>query len=61
MSEEFVTVNQTAELLGVSRLTIRRRISDGTINAYRVGRFIRIPRTELDKLLSPIPAGGASK
>jgi excisionase family DNA binding protein len=38
-----VSLAEYAELHGVSPWTIRRRISDGTIEAFRLGRLIRIP------------------
>lgn len=43
---------------GVSTKTIRRRIADGSLTAYRVGpRIIRIDMAEVERLLRPI--GGA--
>ncbi len=42
------TIPQTAEALNVSYATVRRRISDGTIKAYRVGpREIRLDRASV--------------
>ena len=39
---DLVSLAVAAESLGVSVKTIRRRISDGTVRGYRVGRLIRI-------------------
>ncbi|MCC2030034.1 excisionase family DNA-binding protein [Microbacterium sp. YMB-B2] len=48
-----------AESLGVSVKTIRRRISDGTVRGYRVGRLIRVDPDELRRsLVSKIPTAG---
>ena len=48
-----------AESLGVSVKTIRRRISDGTVRGYRVGRLIRVDPDELrPSLVSKIPTAG---
>lgn len=35
MEQQYFTVKQTAELLGVSVSTIRRRIKDGTFETYK--------------------------
>ncbi len=40
-----------AENLGVSVKTIRRRIADGTVRGYRVGRLIRVDLDELRRSL----------
>ena len=40
-----------AENLGVSVKTIRRRIADGTVHGYRVGRLIRVDLDELRRSL----------
>ncbi len=46
----------------VSTKTIRRRIADGTIAGYRVGRLVKVDLNDLDRLVRPIPTvrgGGA--
>ena len=48
---DLVSLAVAAESLGVSVKTIRRRISDGTIRGYRVGRLIRVDMDELRKSL----------
>ncbi|BDZ43426.1 hypothetical protein GCM10025865_27250 [Paraoerskovia sediminicola] len=50
------TLEQGAELLGVSKYTVRRRISDGSITGYRVGRFVRVDLDELPELVETIPS-----
>jgi len=51
-----VSISQAAEYLGVNERTIRRRISDGQLTGYRVGkRLIRVDISELESLLKPIP------
>jgi excisionase family DNA binding protein len=45
------SIQQSADFLGVSYNTIRRRITDGTLRAYRVGpRVIRVDRDSLIEL-----------
>ena len=49
-NSDYYSIKEFAASLGVSRLTITRRIADGKINAYKVGRAWRIPKTELDQI-----------
>lgn len=51
-----VSIREAAEIYSCSTDTIRRRISDGTIPAIRVGRLIRIRREDLDNAFRSIPA-----
>jgi excisionase family DNA binding protein len=45
------SIQQAADALGVSYMTIRRRINDGTLLAYRIGpRLVRVDRESLLKL-----------
>lgn len=46
-----VSLAIAAENLGVSVKTLRRRISDGTVHGYRVGRLIRVDLDEVRKAL----------
>ena len=58
----YVSLGTAAERHSTSRRTIRRRIADGSLKAYRVGpRLIRVDVEELDKLLRPIPAGNSDE
>ncbi len=51
-----LSVAQAAERAGVSRDTIRRRIADGSLPAYRLGpKLIRIDAAAVDALFRPIP------
>lgn len=56
MTEQmFLTQQQAAEMTGLSELTIRRRISDGTLPGYRCGRNIRVLREDVIAMFKPIP------
>lgn len=46
-----LSVNQTAELLGVDTGTVYRAAANGSLGAFRVGRRILIPRAKLNELL----------
>lgn len=50
----FVAVGDAARLAGVSTKTIRRRIKDGTLPAYRLGGLVKIDAGDLHKLIVPI-------
>lgn len=50
---ELLTVNETAKLLRVSPITVRRRIADGQLEAVRVGKGIRVRREAVDEFLRP--------
>ena len=59
-SMNLVTIAVAATYLGVSTMTIRRRIADGTLPAFRTGpRLIRVDLDDLGQvLLRRIPAAG---
>ena len=51
----YITVPDAAVIIGCTQATIRRRIEDGTLPAYRLGpRSIRIKREDLGLLLQPV-------
>lgn len=49
-----MTIEQVCEYLQLSDLTIRRRISDGSLPAYKWGRAVRIRKEDVDALFSPV-------
>ncbi|MFI6424644.1 helix-turn-helix domain-containing protein [Promicromonospora sp. NPDC050880] len=52
-----VTLADAAEHFHVSVKTLRRRIADGTITGYRLGRLIRVDLNELtQRLVVTIPS-----
>lgn len=60
----WASIEDAATYLGVHPGTVRRRIAEGKLKAYRLGGklTIRVKLADLDALLTPIPtAGGASK
>ncbi|MGH3261435.1 MAG: helix-turn-helix transcriptional regulator [Trebonia sp.] len=49
---DWVTIATAAERLGLSTKSVRRRIADGTLPAYRIGpRLIRLDSADVDRLL----------
>lgn len=46
-----LTPDEAAEYLKVTRRTIDRWIADGTLKASKIGRVVRISRSEINRLL----------
>lgn len=46
------SIPEAAKRLGVSRQTMWRRVGDGTIPSYRVGRLVRIRIDVVDAILT---------
>ncbi len=53
---KLVSLVEAAEQFGISVKTLRRRIADGTVRGYRVGRLIRVDLNSLfEHLVVEIP------
>ncbi len=50
LQKEFLTVDETCQLINASRWTIYRLIDNGKLQAGKVGRNTRIPRTAINEL-----------
>lgn len=60
-ASQWVTIALAAEFFAVSEKTIRRRISDGSIEARRFGpRLIRVNLTSLASAGRPLLLGGGA-
>lgn len=58
-ARRFVSIAEAAVYSASSPRTIRRRIADGTLIAYRMGpRLVRVDLDDVDRLLTVIPVGG---
>jgi excisionase family DNA binding protein len=49
--ESFLTVAEVAELLRLNQQTVRNWIDAGSLPAVRVGRRVRIKRSDLDRIV----------
>lgn len=56
--ETFLTVADVAQLLKVNQQTVRNWIDHGRLPAVRVGRRVRIKRSDLDRILEAGYRGG---
>lgn len=55
-----ISLQDAADLLGVSTDTVRRRIADGSLDAYRIGpRLLRVDKTQVEALAKPVPTAGS--
>jgi excisionase family DNA binding protein len=55
-----VTINEAADHAHCGRSTIKRRLADGTLTAYRLGRMVRVDLDQLDAAFVPSTSEQAS-
>jgi excisionase family DNA binding protein len=61
LDESFLTVAEVAEMLKLNQQTVRNWIDQGSLPALRVGRRVRIKRSDLARVLDEgYSAGGAA-
>ena len=61
LDESFLTVAEVAEMLKLNQQTVRNWIDQGSLPAVRVGRRVRIKRSDLARVLDEgYSAGSAS-
>lgn len=54
--EGYATLEEAAEFMACSVLTVRRRISDGSLPGYKLGpRAVRVRWVDVEALFEPIP------
>ncbi|OGZ32226.1 MAG: hypothetical protein A3H02_00780 [Candidatus Niyogibacteria bacterium RIFCSPLOWO2_12_FULL_41_13] len=53
-NKDFFSVSELAQLLGISRIAVFKRIKKGQIKAVKIGRFFAIPKEELKIILGVI-------
>lgn len=51
MNYEFLTVEEIAKILKVTKMTIYRYIKAGKLTAYKIGKDFRISKETLDNFL----------
>ena len=60
-NDSFLTVAEVAELLKLNQQTVRNWIDQGSLPAVRVGRRVRIRRTDLEQVLAEGETARASE
>jgi excisionase family DNA binding protein len=49
---KLLAIPQFAELLGVSNACVRRWVLERKVSVVKVGRLVRIPATEFDRIIA---------
>lgn len=52
--DDLISTKVAATLLGVSPWTVRRMVDAGSLHGYRVGRLVRVSRSEVLASAQPI-------
>lgn len=60
LEDSFLTVAEVAEMLKLNQQTVRNWIDQGSLPALRVGRRVRIRRSDLERLLHEGRTAGAA-
>lgn len=58
---EYLSLQEAADRWGVSSKTVRRRIAEGKLAAYRSGRIIRLRVADVDAMMQPVNPWAAVK
>lgn len=54
LNKEFMTAQETADILKVNIMTIYRYIKAGKIKAYKIGKEFRIEKKEFNNFLNKV-------
>jgi excisionase family DNA binding protein len=58
LEDSYLTVAEVAEVLKLNQQTVRNWIDQGSLPALRVGRRVRIKRSDFDRILAESYSGG---
>jgi excisionase family DNA binding protein len=59
LEESFLTVAEVAEILKLNQQTVRNWIDQGSLPALRVGRRVRIKRSDFERVLADSYSAGS--
>lgn len=60
MSESLYSTSEVARLFEINRVTIYRWVQEGVVKAYKVGKHLKIPASEVDRLWKEFGFPGVS-
>lgn len=60
MSESLYSTSEVARLFEINRVTIYRWVQEGVVKAYKVGKHLKIPASEVERLWKEFGFPGAS-
>jgi excisionase family DNA binding protein len=49
-NEQYLSIQELANILGVSRISVYKRIKKGRISAIRIGRSFAIPKSHVSEI-----------
>jgi excisionase family DNA binding protein len=49
-TDNYLTVSQLAEILGISRIAVHKKIKKGEISAKKIGNFYVIPKSYISEI-----------
>ncbi len=61
MDNEYITIPQLAQLLGISRIAVFKKVKRGEIKAAKIGRNYAIPKKDLEAILGKTLTGPDKK
>lgn len=61
LEDSFLTVAEVAEVLKVNQQTVRNWIDQGSLPALRVGRRVRIKRSDFERIVAQSYNAGAAR
>ena len=53
-SKEFISIQELADILGISRIAVYKKVKKGQIKAVRIGRNFAIPKKYVAHILGKI-------
>ena len=53
-SDKYITIQEMAKMLGISRIAVYKKVKKGTIKAMKIGRNFAIPKKYVASILGKV-------
>ena len=53
-NDKYITIQEMAKMLGISRIAVYKRVKKGTIKAMKIGRNFAIPKKYVANILGKV-------
>ena len=53
-SDKYITIQEMAKILGISRIAVYKKVKKGTIKAMKIGRNFAIPKKYVANILGKV-------
>ena len=53
-SDKYITIQEMANILGISRIAVYKKVKKGQIKAVRIGRNFAIPKKHISHILGKV-------